>query len=120
MKLEAPQKLEQKAEDKIKILADKVANLMNNKGENFNTACNLVLNNRGKLSEKRKKEFKSQIASTLGKRGAQRKDTLKRRRVEPGSVFTPEERAKIHRGAELKKLQEERRAGQSEEESGFI
>ena len=107
-------------EDYLKNLAERVKKLIGERG--FISACNLVLNSEGIRDKVKRKQLRSEIGRILGSRGAERKETLKLRAKEaekPHGVFTRAQLKKMTRGAEELQAQEERRAGQTYEDSGL-
>ncbi len=100
-------------------VVEKVAALMK-ENKNFNEAFDLVLNSIGTMGGEKDKILREKVAKILGRRGSQRKETIKKTKSQPSKVFTKEQMNKIKKEAQLRQWREERRAGQTEEESGLV
>ena len=98
-----------------KTFIENVRDLMH-QGKNFNEAFMLVLNSAKRLKDydqiekpvlsTLEKKLRSRVGSVLGKRGADRKKTLKEEKAFEGKAFTPQEWRTIESGAKVKDLQE--------------
>ncbi len=114
----AARKIEPTQEEYIESLAERVKKQMD-LGYVFTEACRRVFE-KDNLGKQARKKMMSEIGSILGRRGAQRKETLKAKafkKEKPGGVFTREQLDRMKKESELLRHKEERRAGQSYEES---
>ncbi len=115
----AARKIEASSEEEyFSGLAERVKKQMD-LGYLFPEACRRVFNT-DNISERKRKKIMSEIGSILGRRGVQRRQTLKRqayKKEKPGGVSTRDQLEKMAKESEILQQEEEKRAGQTYEES---